>query len=138
MTEQELKELEKFAKENGYDDELKDIYLREVIDQNKEFDSLCNKSMVDLERIERSTEDADLGDVKSDLMEHDAQRLRSLIQAHFDKTGSERAKQIIELWDQYLPMFVKVFPVDYRRALMDLKRVQSEQSVTSENMMAGE
>jgi len=35
-------------------------------------------------------------------------------------------------------MFVKVFPVDYRRALMDLKRVQSGQSVTSENMMAGE
>ena len=38
MTEQELKELEKFAKGNGYDDELKDIYLREVIDQNKEFE----------------------------------------------------------------------------------------------------
>ena len=28
MTEKELKELEKFAKENGYNDELKDIYLR--------------------------------------------------------------------------------------------------------------
>ena len=35
MKEKELKELEKFAKENGYDDELKDIYLREVIDKNK-------------------------------------------------------------------------------------------------------
>ena len=34
MTEKELKELEKFAKENGYNDELKDIYLREVIDIN--------------------------------------------------------------------------------------------------------
>ena len=28
MTEKELRELEKFAKENGYNDELKDIYLR--------------------------------------------------------------------------------------------------------------
>ena len=27
MTEKELKELEKFAEENGYNDELKDIYL---------------------------------------------------------------------------------------------------------------
>ena len=35
MTEKEFKELEKFAKENGYNDELKDIYLREVIDRNK-------------------------------------------------------------------------------------------------------
>ena len=34
----EFKELEKFAKENGYNDELKDIYLREVIDRNKEYE----------------------------------------------------------------------------------------------------
>ena len=27
MTEKELKELEKFAEENGYNDELKDIYI---------------------------------------------------------------------------------------------------------------
>ena len=38
MTEKELKELEKFAKENGYIDELKDIYIREVFDRNKEYE----------------------------------------------------------------------------------------------------
>ena len=38
MTEKELKELEKFVKENGYNEELKDIYLREVIDRNKEYE----------------------------------------------------------------------------------------------------
>ena len=38
MKEKEFKELEKFAKENGYNDELKDIYLREVIDINKEYE----------------------------------------------------------------------------------------------------
>ena len=38
MTEKELKELEKFAKENEYNDELKDIYLREVIDRDKEYE----------------------------------------------------------------------------------------------------
>ena len=38
MTEEELKELEKLVKENGYNDELKDIYLREVIDRNKEYE----------------------------------------------------------------------------------------------------
>ena len=31
-------EFEKFVKENGYNDELKDIYLREVIDRNKEYE----------------------------------------------------------------------------------------------------
>ena len=38
MTEEDLKELETFAKENGYNDELQDIYLREVIDRNKEYE----------------------------------------------------------------------------------------------------
>ncbi len=38
MTEKDFKELVKFAKENGYNDELKDIYLREVIDRDKEYE----------------------------------------------------------------------------------------------------
>ena len=38
MTEKELKELEKFIEENRYSDELKDIYLREVKDRNKEYE----------------------------------------------------------------------------------------------------
>ena len=38
MTEKELKEFEKFAEENGYNNELKDIYLREVIDRNKKYE----------------------------------------------------------------------------------------------------
>ena len=38
MTEKDLKELEKFAKDNVYNDQLKDIYLREVIDRNKEYE----------------------------------------------------------------------------------------------------
>ena len=38
MTEKELKEFDKLAKENWYNDELKDIYLREVIDKNKEYE----------------------------------------------------------------------------------------------------
>ena len=38
MTEKDFKEVEKLAKENGYNDELKDIYLREVIDRNKEYE----------------------------------------------------------------------------------------------------
>ena len=38
MSDKELKELEKFINENNYNEELKDIYLREVLDQNKEYE----------------------------------------------------------------------------------------------------
>ena len=37
MTEKEQKELEKLAEENSYNDELKDIYLREILDKNKKY-----------------------------------------------------------------------------------------------------
>ena len=38
MTAKELNELDKFVKENGYNEELKDIYLREVLDRNSEYE----------------------------------------------------------------------------------------------------
>ena len=38
MTELDLKKLEKFANENGYNYDLKDIYLREIIDRDKEYE----------------------------------------------------------------------------------------------------
>ena len=38
MSEKELRELEKIINENSYNEELKDIYLREFLDQNKEYE----------------------------------------------------------------------------------------------------
>ena len=38
MKEKDQQELEKFEKENVYNDELKDIYLSKVIDRNKEYE----------------------------------------------------------------------------------------------------
>ena len=38
MSEKELKELEKFAKENGYNNELRYIYLKKIIDRNRVYE----------------------------------------------------------------------------------------------------
>ena len=38
MTEEDKKEIEKLVKENGYNDELQDTYMREVLDEDKKFD----------------------------------------------------------------------------------------------------
>jgi glutamate synthase (NADPH/NADH) large chain len=51
----------------------------------------------------------------------DAQRLHTLIENHVRYTGSRRATQIIEKWNDHLPRFVKVMPVDYRRALQQMQ-----------------
>ena len=58
---------------------------------------------------------------------HDAARLRTLIRRHQHFTGSTVAGHILAHWSEYLPKFVKVMPVDYRRALEEMKRAQEEE-----------
>ena len=36
------------------------------------------------------------------------------------------AKQILDNWDEFLPKFVKVMPVDYRRALIEIEKQKLE------------
>jgi len=48
--------------------------------------------------------------------------LRQLITKHLQFTGSDRARDILEHWDDYRPKFVKVMPVEYRRALQEMER----------------
>jgi glutamate synthase (NADPH) large chain len=105
-----------------------------VWDPKGAFASLCNKAGVDLENIaaddaeeapdherprQRGVDVHDNG--MGDLMRHDAARLRILIERHHLLTGSKRARQLLEDWDNTLAAFVKVMPLDYRRALLELK-----------------
>jgi glutamate synthase (NADPH/NADH) large chain len=101
-----------------------------VYDPAQKFPLLCNAAMVDLERIDPSVggdegrpsqrspsvDDSGMGD----MLAHDAERLRILIERHLLHTGSRRAAQILETWEASLGQFWKVMPKDYRRALTDL------------------
>ena len=49
--------------------------------------------------------------------EEDVRTLRALIEQHAALTGSEKARRIVERWDDSLRKFVKVFPKEYRRVL---------------------
>nr|MCH9673390.1 glutamate synthase large subunit [Gammaproteobacteria bacterium] len=95
-----------------------------VLDEDGDFPIRCNQSMVELESIapepgvassvvERSSKP----EYDEDMTRFDAPRLKGLIERHAHYTGSEPAKRILDNWDAYLPKFVKVMPVDYRRAL---------------------
>jgi glutamate synthase domain-containing protein 3 len=54
--------------------------------------------------------------------EKDERELKRLIERHREFTGSGRAEQILADWAGYLPKFVKVFPMEYRRALGKMSR----------------
>jgi glutamate synthase (NADPH/NADH) large chain len=105
-----------------------------VLDEEGSFDKLCNMSMVELEPLlseEMINEDTyhHSGDLEShgkvdvfkNLLEADIERLHVLITRHAKATGSKRAADILANWKQALPKFRKVMPVEYRRALREMK-----------------
>jgi glutamate synthase (NADPH) large chain len=65
-------------------------------------------------------------EVLSDMTRFDAARLHWLIARHARFAGSRRAVHILKHWDLYLPKFRKVMPIEYRRALSELKAKEAE------------
>ncbi len=98
--------------------------LAYVLDAEGDFAERCNLSMVELERV--LDEDDGLGrfDRQGGDLGHDAARLKQLIARHLRHTHSEVARRILDDWVNYLPKFVKVMPVDYRRALEAMQASQ--------------
>lgn len=67
--------------------------LAYLLDENGSFPQLHNPEMIKGSPV---TEPEDI------------EQLRSLIADHLEKTESQRAKDILDNWDSYLPQFVKV------------------------------
>jgi len=111
-----------------------------VLDEDGSFPKLCNLAMVELEPV-LSEELINAGafhqsgdleahgrvDVFADLLGSDIERLHVLISRHAKYSGSKRAAEILANWNDYLPKFRKVMPVEYRRALRELKARQAEE-----------
>jgi glutamate synthase (NADPH/NADH) large chain len=92
-----------------------------VYDPDGQFAGKCNKSMVTLDPIlPHAEQERTIDRALWHTGETDEQLLRSMIERHFQFTGSMRAKALLENWDGSRRQFVKVFPVDYKRALGDM------------------
>ncbi len=87
-----------------------------VYDEDGLFDTRCNLDMVDLEQV---------------VSEADHKELRGLIERHAAATGSVRAADMLSNWEEHVPRFVKVFPMEYRKVLGQMMR-EDEQTVREE------
>ncbi len=85
--------------------------LAYVWDENHLFDRYCNLDMIDLDPV---------------CEPEDVAQLRGLIEEHAALTGSARAKAILADFEQQLPNFVKVFPMEYRRVLGQMTKADAE------------
>lgn len=78
-----------------------------VYDKNKTFEKNCNKEALNLLPVD---EDKDI------------EELKELIESHYNCTMSPLAQHILEHWEQCLPSFIKVFPEEYKQALIRLEK----------------
>src|SRR3546814_19835989 len=72
-------------------------------------------------RISDWSSDVCSSDLMGNVLRHDAERLRILLERHHLHTGSARARALLDDWEETLRRFVKVMPKDYRRALQDIE-----------------
>ena len=80
-----------------------------VYNTDGNFDYFCNKGMVELSEV---------GD-HDDLLE-----LQRLVNNHYLHTRSELAESILVNWEENLPKFIKVIPLEYKKVLEEQKLTQ--------------
>jgi glutamate synthase (NADPH/NADH) large chain len=108
-----------------------------VLDEDNRFHERCNLSMVELEPVPKEDDVLEMlhhhgGDLEmkgrvelsGDMTRCDEQRLFQLISNHRHYTGSEKARNILENWHIWRTRFVKVMPMDYRKALQAMQLAQ--------------
>jgi glutamate synthase (NADPH/NADH) large chain/glutamate synthase (ferredoxin) len=92
-----------------------------VYDEDGQFDSRCNLSMVTLERI---LPDEEQKTSVPRAIWHNGQtdeaQLKKLLEDHNRWTGSKRARELLDNWSASRGKFVKVFPTEYKRALSEI------------------
>jgi len=96
-----------------------------VYDPLGEFGSKCNTAMVSLDKVVSASEqqvdrDAWHTQHRDGLPEADEVILKRLIERHFKHTGSTRARFLLDDWATARAKFVKVFPNEYKRALIEM------------------
>ena len=106
-----------------------------VYDERGEFAVLCNKAQVDLLPVSPARDEEDgagrpqqrtvgAGDTgMGDMLRHDGERIRVLLERHHLHTGSKRARALLDDFEGSLAKFVKVMPRDYAKAL---KQIEAE------------
>ncbi len=78
-----------------------------VYNPNKTFEKNCSKEGLNLLAVEE---------------DEDIKQLRDLIESHYNSTLSPLAQRILEKWETCLPDFIKVFPEEYKQALIRMEK----------------
>jgi len=101
-----------------------------VYDEDGQFAKRCNTAMVTLEKVLSVAEQQ--ASVNEKLWHGglaDEVQLKKLLEDHNRWTGSKRARELLDNWDTSRQKFVKVFPLEYKRALGEMHAKKGAQAL---------
>jgi glutamate synthase (NADPH/NADH) large chain/glutamate synthase (ferredoxin) len=104
-----------------------------VYDEDGNFASRCNTAMVSLERVFTSTEQKATSRTRLHKDQTDEQLLKKMLEEHNRWTGSRRARDLLDDWANARQKFVKVFPNEYKRALIEMYEREVEAASAGSN-----
>ena len=100
-----------------------------VWDPERTFAERCNTTMVAIEPVLSSAEQEKTQGIdiwhslgRGDARETDEAILKRLVENHFRYTGSFGARDLVSHWESARGKFIKIMPVDYKRALGEMWR----------------
>ncbi len=99
-----------------------------VYDEDGQFASRCNTAMVSMDKVVTSSEQHLHDKADWHAGDTDEALLKRLLQDHNRWTGSKRARELLDNWTQSRLKFVKVFPNEYKKALIERKERRLEAS----------
>ncbi len=82
-----------------------------VLDEEHDLYRRLNKELVEVSTVSQKS---------------DKTRLRSLIEQHVEATGSERGKEILDHFEEYVPSFKKIIPHEYNKMLNSIAVYESK------------
>ena len=92
-----------------------------VYDEDGQFATRCNTAMVSMEKVLPAAEqEATVSRAIWHRDQTDEAQLKKLLEDHHRWTGSKRARELLDNWNEARAKFVKVFPNEYKRALGEI------------------
>ena len=92
-----------------------------VYDEDGKFAQRCNTAMVSLESVLSTREQQAMVDPAVwHRGQSDEAQLRKMLEDHNRWTGSKRARDLLDNWEVSRSRFIKVFPIEYKRALGEM------------------
>ncbi|ASO03960.1 glutamate synthase large subunit [Arenibacter algicola] len=82
-----------------------------IFDEKNTFRKNCNTESLNLLKVED---------------DNDIAELKGLIENHYNATLSPIAQRILENWEDCLPKFIRIFPEEYKQALIRLEKEKLE------------